>query len=133
MPFVSVTRLHLRSWRFVPGLVWYALRSSQQAKAAPGNLRVVLLNEGAKTFWTCTVWRDEADMRAFMISGAHRMAMRRLPDWCDEAALAHWLQDSAEPPDWLTVHRRMQGEGRRSKVKYPSPAQERFEIAPPRV
>jgi hypothetical protein len=61
------------------------------------------------------------------------MAMRRLPEWCDEASVAHWLQDSAEPPDWPTIHRRMQREGRRSKVKHPSPAQERFEIVPPRV
>ena len=133
MPFVSITRLRLRSWRFVPGLIWHALRSRWQAEATPGNLRALTLREANTTFWTCTVWRDEVAMRAFMVSGAHRSAMRRLPDWCDEASVAHWQQDSAEPPSWIEVHRRMQGEGRRSKVRYPSPAQERFEIPPPRL
>lgn len=133
MPFVSITRLRLRSWRFVPGLIWYALLSRRQARSASGNLRALTLREANNTFWTCTVWRDEAAMRAFMVSGAHRRAMRVLPDWCDEASVAHWQQDSAEPPSWSDVHRRMQSEGRRSKVRYPSPAQERFEIPPPRL
>ena len=80
MPFVATTRLRLRSWRFVPGLLWYALRSRRQARSAPGNLDALTLSEANRTFWTCTVWRDEADMRAFMTSGAHREAMRRLTE-----------------------------------------------------
>jgi hypothetical protein len=91
------------------------------------------LYEARNTFWTCSVWQDEAAMRAFMVSGAHRKVMPRLLDWCDEASVAHWQQNSAEPPSWQQVHRRMQSEGRRSKVKHPSPAHERFEIAPPRL
>jgi hypothetical protein len=67
-----------------------------------------------------------------MISGAHRRVMPRLLEWCDEASVAHWLQDSPEPPLWDEAHRRMQGEGRRSKVNNPSEAQQRFEIPPPR-
>src|SRR5258708_5249034 len=133
MPFVSVTRLHLRSWRYVPGTLWHALRSSRQAKSAPGNLNVALLAEPSRAFWTCTVWQDEAAMRAFMVSGAHRKAMARLPDWCDEAAVAHWRQDTPELPSWPEVHRRIQSEGRRSKVKHPSEAQQRFEVPAPRV
>jgi hypothetical protein len=133
MPFVSITRLRLRSWRFLPGLFWYAFRSRRQAKAAPGNLAALTLREANHTFWTCTVWYDEAAMRAFMTSGAHRSAIARLPEWCDEASVAHWHQDSREPPDWSEVFRRMQSEGRRSKVRYPSPAHQRFEIAPPRL
>lgn len=133
MPFVSTTRLRLRSWRYVPGFLWYALRSRRQAASAPGNISAATLVEALLTFWTCTVWQDEKAMRAFMTSGAHRGAMRRLPDWCDEASVAHWQQDSSEPPGWLEVHRRMQQDGRRSKVKHPSPAHERFEIPPPRL
>jgi hypothetical protein len=72
-------------------------------------------------------------MRAFMTSGAHRSAMRRLPDWCDEASVAHWHQDSAEPPGWSEIYRRVQSEGGPSKVRHPSPAHQRFEIAPPRL
>ena len=133
MPFVSVTRLRLRSWRYLPGLIWYALRSYRQAKAAPGNLSASTLREAGITFWTCTVWRDEGSMRAFMVSGAHRWAMPKLVGWCDEAAIAHWQQDHAAPPTWLEAHRRVQQEGRRSKVRHPSAAHERFEIVPPQM
>jgi hypothetical protein len=72
-------------------------------------------------------------MKAFMLSGAHRTVMPRLLDWCDEAALVHWTQASDQPPDWFEAHRRVQQEGRRSKVKYPSPAQEQFQIPKPAI
>ena len=133
MPFVSITRLRLRSWRFVPGLLWYAVRSRWQARSAPGNLVALTLREANHTFWTCTVWQGEDAMRTFMTSGAHRNAMPHLLEWCDEASVAHWHQDNPEPPAWSEVYRRLQSEGRQSKVRHPSSAHQRFEIAPPRL
>jgi Domain of unknown function (DUF3291) len=133
MPFVSITRLRVRSWRYLPRFFWTAFLSGRQAKAAPGNLSVGVLNDANMTFWTRSVWTDEKAMRAFMVSGAHRKVMPRMLDWCDEASVAHWLQDSTEPPTWNETYQRMQSEGRRSKVKHPSDAQQRFEIPPPRV
>jgi outer membrane immunogenic protein len=38
-----------------------------------------------------------------------------------------------EPPPWPEVHRRLQQEGRTSKVDHPSAAQLRFEIPPPKT
>lgn len=72
-------------------------------------------------------------MRAFMVSGAHRRMMPRLLEWCDEASVVHWTQDSLEIPSWLEVHGSMQAHGRRSKVNHPSAAQQRFEIPAPRT
>jgi hypothetical protein len=132
MPLVSITRLRLRSWRYVPGQLWYALLSSHQAKAAPGNLAVRVLRQANNTFWTCTVWTDEAAMRTFMMSGAHRRAMPRLIEWCNEASVAHYQQETAEPPPWPEACRRMQAEGRPSKVRHPSEAHKRFDIPAPR-
>jgi len=97
MPFVSITRLRVRSWRYVPGFLVQSIRSALQAKRALGSLSVSVLRDADRAFWTRTVWRDEAAMRAFMQSGVHRQVMARLPDWCDEAALVHWVQDAAEP------------------------------------
>ena len=57
--------------------------------------------------------------------------MPKLLNWCNEAALTHWLQDSSELPDWKEAHRRLVAEGRRSKVKHPSPAQDTYSIAEP--
>src|SRR6266436_8977095 len=110
MALVSITRLRLRSWRFLPMFVWYVLRSARQAARAEGNLAAKLLRERRNTFWTSTNWTGEVAMRKFMTSGAHGKAMRKLAEWCDEAAVVHWTQESAELPTWPEA--------------YPAPAKE---------
>ena len=131
MPVVSVTRLRVRSWRYLLPFIFFAARSSRQAKGASGNLGVSLLRDANLAFWTCTLWTTEEAMKSFMLSGPHRQAMPRLLDWCDEAALVHWTQPETHLPDWQEAHRRIQTEGRRSKVRHPSPAQEKYEIPKP--
>src|SRR5579862_796440 len=121
MPLIAVTRLRLCSARFLPGFIFYALRSRIQAKRSPGVLRDVVLNDSDLTYWTCTAWKDESAMRAFMLASPHAQAMRKLAHWCNEASVVHWIQDSAQLPDWIEAHRRMVTEGRRSRVKNPSP------------
>ena len=132
MTFISVTRLRVRSFRFLPGFFLFALQSVRQARRARGNRGSDLLADSKRTFWTSTAWENEASMREFMMAPPHRRAMPRLLDWCDEAAVVHWIQESPELPDWREAHRRMVAEGRRSKVRHPSAAQEAFEIAPPK-
>lgn len=62
----------------------------------------------------------------FMHAGTHGPVMRKLLEWCNEAALAHWSQDSVNLPTWEQAHHRLQQEGRRSKVNHPSPAHAAF-------
>ena len=112
---------------------WYALRSSRQAARAEGNVAVKVLRERRNTFWTATVWASEGPMKEFMIAGAHGKAMRRLMKWCDEAAVVHWTQESAELPSWAEAHRRLQDEGRLSKVSHPSAEHLAREFAAPQV
>ena len=133
MPLVSVTRLRVRSWRYVPAFLIQSLLAARQAKRSDGNLRVFVLRDADRTFWTCAVWTDEAAMRSFMRAGTHRHVMPRLADWCDEATLVHWVQDGLEPPSWQEAHRRLRQQGRRSWVDHRSPAQQRFEFPPPRI
>jgi Domain of unknown function (DUF3291) len=133
MAFVSVTRLRVRSWRYLPAFLIRSVLAARQAKCATGNLATAILRDVDRAFWTRTVWRDEEAMRSFMRSGSHRRAMLRLATWCDEAALVHWVQDGPEPPSWREAHRRLQQQGRRSRVDHPSEAQRRFTIPPPRV
>ena len=90
-----------------------------------------MLRDSDRTFWTRTVWTTESAMKDFMLAGAHRQVMRRLLEWCNEAALVHWEQENDLEPDWHESQRRLQSEGRRSKVNYPSPAHESFRIRPP--
>lgn len=133
MPFVAMTRLRVRSWRYLPSFLVWALRSALQARSAQGSLAVAVLAEARRTFWTRTVWADQASMRAYMVAGAHRRVMPRLLEWCDEAAVAHWTQEVAAPPPWQEAHRRMQLDGRPSKVNHPSEAHRRFQIPAPVV
>jgi len=118
--FVSITRLRVRCWRFVPAFFLYAFRSARQAARAEGNLATLLLRDRGNTFWTATRWTTEAAMKKFMLAGMHRKAMRKLAHWCDEAALAHWTQEREELPSWAEVCRRLEREGRPSKVDHPS-------------
>lgn len=118
---VSITRLRLRSPWVLPLFLWHALRSQKQARVSDGCLAAAVNNfDGA--FWTLTLWRDRAAMRAFMLSGAHRKAMPKLAKWCDEASLAHWDQEEAVLPPWRDGAARLGREGRCSKVDHPSPA-----------
>src|SRR5262245_54857210 len=133
MAFISVTRLRVRRFAYLPGFILFALRSARQAKRAAGNLGVGLLREANRTFWTRTSWRDESSMKAFMLAMPHRKAMEKLADWCDEAAVVHGKQENAGLPDWPEAHRRLVVEGRRSKVKYPSPDHDAHRIATPKV
>jgi hypothetical protein len=132
MPFVSVTRLRVRALRFMPPFMVYALRSSQQARRSAGFLGGALMRDNWKAFWTVTVWRDAKAMEAYRIAGIHRVAMPKLLNWCDEASLTHWTQDSGDIPAWPEAHRRMLAEGRPSKVNNPSPAQRALEIPEPK-
>jgi heme-degrading monooxygenase HmoA len=131
MAFVSITRLRVRRFWFMPGFFQLAARSLQQAAAAPGNIHVRVLRDVKLTFWTATSWTSEAAMRAFLIGGAHGKAMHKLLDWCDEASIAHWIQEEATLPDWHALHQRMLRGGRLSKVTHPSPAQLAFAVPLP--
>lgn len=133
MPFVSITRLRVRSWHYLPGFFFRALRSASQAKSAKGNLSVTVLKEARLTFWTRTLWTSEQAMKAYMVSGAHGKVMRKLLDWCDEAAVVHWTQESSEPPSWEEAHRRLHESGRPSKVNHPSENQRTYRIPAPVV
>lgn len=130
---VSITRLRVRSWRYMPVFVAIALRTAWQAKAAPGNAAVVLLGEAQRTYWTQTIWTDESAMRAFMRASVHRRAMGELATWCDEAAVAHWMQPTPQAATWDEAWRRMQREGRPSMVDGPSPAHQSLQIPAPQI
>ena len=131
MPLISVTRLRIRSPWYLPGFFFYTLRSIRQARVAAGNSTVKLLPDAHRTFWTCTSWTDLNAMRAYVSAGPHRQSMKRLAHWCDEASVVHWEQDSLELPSWQEAHRRMQQDGRPSKLDHPGAAHLAYRIAQP--
>jgi hypothetical protein len=132
MPFVSITRLRLRSPEFLEPFFLDTIAADEQARAAAGNLGAELLAEPTNAYWTKTLWVDRSAMRAFMTSGPHGESMPRLRGWCDEAHVVHWDQETGELPTWTEAHRRLVSEGRRSAVEHPTPAHESMQIPPPR-
>jgi hypothetical protein len=84
--FASVTRLRIRSMKYVLAFLWMTFRSQRQVLRAPGFLGGKLLLDARRTFWTLTVWENERAMKAFRGAGPHGQAMRKLVEWCDEAA-----------------------------------------------
>jgi hypothetical protein len=133
MPFVSVTRLRLRSILVLPAFVPHTTRSLRQVRGAPGFRGGSLLQDRAWAFWTLTAWDDEAAMRSYMTSGDHRTAMPRLAGWCDEASVVHWWQAAEALPDWGEADRRMRGEGRPSRLRRPSPDHAALTYRAPRL
>jgi hypothetical protein len=133
MVFVSLTRLRIRSLRFVPLFAVQTLRSLRQVKQAPGFITGTLLADRSWAFWTLTVWDSQESMRAFMTSGAHKQAMPHLMHWCDEASVAHWTQPDATLPAWTEADKRMRESGRISKVLHPSPQHETLSYRAPRT
>lgn len=107
--YVSITGLRLKGRRHMPRFWWHAIRSMAQARRSPGNLRA----EGRTVrgiHHTLSVWSDERAMRTFLVSGAHRDAMKAFraiatgrtlgfttnhpPNW--EASLRRWLSEARE-------------------------------------
>jgi Domain of unknown function (DUF3291) len=133
MTFVSLTRLRIRSFRFVPLFALHTWRSIQQIRRATGFQTGAVLADRSFTFWTMTAWESEESMRAFMLSGSHKIAMTHLMDWCDEASVSHWSQPETQIPSWIEADRRMRECGRPSKVRNPSPHHATLNYRPPRT
>ena len=120
MPLVSVTRLRIRSWRFLLPFAIYALRSVSQARRSPGFLSGWVGSSGNRAFWTVTVWTDEAAMKRYRDSGVHKAAMPKMLDWGDEGAMARYEQDTSEPPSGPAAQAALLARGRTSKVRNPT-------------
>jgi len=133
MAFVSITRLRIRDGEYLDEFTASLTDVYGQAEGAPGRLAVDLLPDTHNAFWTKTVWTDRAAMRAYMTSGPHGDVMPRLREWCDEAHVVHWEQESDDLPSWDEARRRLVAEGRTSAVTHPSPDHAARTVAAPVV
>jgi len=120
MPFNSVTRLRLRSLFTLGAFARETRAAAAQIAAAPGFIEGAVLAEGRLVFWTRSVWQSGEAMKAFRDSGAHRIAMPKLMEWCDEASAVQWEGEAER--DWAAIYARMASDGRSSRVKHPSTA-----------
>lgn len=123
MVFVSATRLRVGSVFNLRAFFRANEASIKQLLQTEGFIAGAELPDWGLVFWTITLWGDEAAMRSFRNSEAHRKAMQKLPDWCSEASYTHWQQEEATLPDWDVIYNKMMSEGKLTKVRKPSKRQ----------
>jgi hypothetical protein len=130
--FVSITRLRLRSYRFLPAFMILTSRTRFQAVGANGFLGGELVLDRKLAFWTMTLWTDEAAMLSYRNSDAHRVAMPKLLNWCDEAIATNWTLDGLVAPSWSEAFEKIKN-GKLTKVRFPSADHNERSFPPPRL
>lgn len=134
MPSVSVTRLRLRSRRFIPVFFYYTWEIVRQARRSPGFLEgrlfmgsdrlppAAMLYGRQPGYWTATMWTDRQAMLAFRDRASHRVAMRKGAEWVQEASVVDWQQEAEQLPSLREAHDRMLEDGRPMPSNHPSEA-----------
>lgn len=131
MYFISVTRLRVRSFIFLPKFFYENEASIRAIKKIESFLSGKELVDKNLTFWTVTLWKSDQAMKVFRNNNPHKRVMRKLPDWCDEASYAHWIQDEPVIPGWDIIYQKLLTEGKTTKVKFPSAQQAAMDYPSP--
>ena len=118
MTIIAVTRLHVRSIRFLPRLYWDAGKIKRSLEEAPGFLGGKLLVDRKRTYWTITSWKDLDSMLAFRNSGVHAAIALMVNKWCDEGSVVHWETEDRQLPSWKEAHRRMTEDGKLTPLRF---------------
>lgn len=108
-PHLTVTRLRLRWTRplVLTRFLKLSLKNARAAQASPGFITGALWVDARLTFWTVTMWRDEASMRAYARSPVHVGAMKHLREHANaytEAAFASGVSPTPQMPTTLQAH-----------------------------
>ena len=120
MPFVSITRLKIRSLLYFISFARANSAALKELVTIKGFIAGKELTDKGLTFWTLTLWDDDRSMLQFRNSASHRKAMQRLPDWCNEASYFHWNQEQNTLPGWIEASGRLITEGKLTKVRHPT-------------
>ena len=99
---VMASRLPLRRSRSVPGFLRDTLAIRRQLADADGLVGYALdANLPHRTFWTFSVWVDEASLDAFATSAPHRQIIARLRPLMGETRFStSTMTGSAIPSTW---------------------------------
>lgn len=129
---VSLTRLRLNSWTHLFKFMKISNASIQQARTDANCLAGATYMGPGLTFWTATVWTDEAAMKAYVRSGSHREAMPWLAKLCSEATTTHYESADVKVPEKAVVLSKMIEAAKFFRVEKPSQAQD-AKLVPPKA
>ena len=99
--YVSVTGFRPKGLLSMPAFWWRTLTSVARARKSPG-IVAVAARVVVGTYHTMTVWSDEASMRRFVTSGAHRRAMRNFRTLGTGKTYGYVCN---HVPDWQSAYR----------------------------
>ena len=94
--FCVATRLRVRGPRQLPGFFRATIRVRREARTTPGFAGIRLV-PWHPSYYTLTVWEDEAAMRAFVRRPHHRVAMSRIGTWASTSEYVEFRSTSARP------------------------------------
>ena len=103
------SRLPLRSYRFIPGFLRDTLQIRRQLAQTAG-LVGYTLNAGLarKTFWTFSVWEDQASLDRFAASDPHRRIIAQLRPRMNPTRFETFPVSGADlPPGWEQIAARV--------------------------
>ena len=101
------TRLQLRRYRDIPRFLRASMAIGRQARGSAGFVGLKLRAQfRRRTFWTVTVWTDEASMIEFVRTDPHRTTMRTFARVMTSSTSARW-QVADGVPGWDEVARRL--------------------------
>jgi hypothetical protein len=103
------SRLPLRAHRSVPGFLLDAMRIGGQLAHAPGLVGYALDAQPArKTFWTISVWEDEASLSRFAAADPHHLLTKGLAPQLGPGHFEFFQITGGDLPlDWDEVRRRL--------------------------
>jgi heme-degrading monooxygenase HmoA len=93
------SRLPLKRGRSIPGFLRDTLAIRRQLARAHGLVGYALDAQlGRKTFWTFSVWQDQASLDAFASSDPHHAITRRLRPLMDQTRFAFFQIPGSDLP-----------------------------------
>jgi hypothetical protein len=104
----SVTELRLRRWRDVPRLTADALRLRKHLKRHEGAVALGLAAAPhRRTFWTLSLWRDDAALTGYRSEGTHAEVMRTYRGKLESSRSCRWTTGEQGLPKWRDAVRRL--------------------------
>ncbi len=103
MSLLSVTRLKLKSPRYLPAFLINTERIAREIRTSEGFLQGQLMGTFNLSMWTMTLWNSEATLKKFYLSGTHQKIMGKLSEWSSEAASVHMEVNNHQLLIWNDV------------------------------
>lgn len=124
MPYLTVTRLHLKSRLMTPKFLIANEPIFQELMQSNGYLNGKTLLDFGGGAWTISLWKDMESMQQFYLSGTHRKIMPMLDYYADEGANRTIEYGLYKLPNWKQA-RDLLAEGAKfsSGVRHPNQRQ----------